>query len=128
MDEESDGHARRDEIHRLVAARLTEHPTAHWLEVFEEAGVWAGPVHSYADVAADPQVKFNESLITYQHHTEGEVTTPGFPIKFGRTPAEITRGAPVAGEHSHAILAELGLSAREIADLIDSGVVHTEHA
>lgn len=126
MDDEVDGHARRDEIHALVAARLAAHPTEHWLRVFADAGVWAGPVHDYADVLTDPQVRENGSLVTYRHHTEGEVTTPGFPIDFARTPARVDRGAPVTGEHTRQILAELGLPAREVDELIDGGVIAAE--
>ena len=34
--------------------------------------------------------------------------TPGFPIRFSRTPSRVFAGAPLTGEHSRSILAELG--------------------
>ena len=49
-------------------------------------GIWAGPVYDYADVLADPQVQHNGSLVSYDHPTEGRVTTPGFPYRFSATP------------------------------------------
>ena len=126
MEDEVDGHARRDEIHRLVAGRLTERPSQHWLDLFDRHGIWAGPVLSYADVVEDPQVRANGSLVTYEHHTEGTVTTPGFPIDFEKTPSQVSRGAPLTGEHTAEILDGLGLSAEEIAGHIESGVIAAE--
>lgn len=126
MEDEVDGHARRDEIHRLVAGRLTERASQDWLDLFDRHGIWAGPVLSYADVVEDPQVRANGSLVTYEHHTEGTVTTPGFPIDFEKTPSQVSRGAPVTGEHTAEILAGLGLSAEEIAGHIESGVIAAE--
>lgn len=123
MDDEVDGHARRDEIHRLVAGRLAGETSRHWLELFDRHDIWAGPVLSYADVVDDPQVRANGSLVTYEHHTEGTVTTPGFPIDFAKTPSRVARGAPLAGEHTAEILAALGLSGDEIAGHLASGVV-----
>jgi len=126
MDDEADGHARRDEIHRLVARRLLDRPASEWLALFAEHGIWAGPVYSYQDVVNDPQVRHNGTLVSYRHPTEGEVTTPGFAIRFTRTPSSVRRGAPLTGEHTREILAELGISGRPADDLLAAGVVAAE--
>jgi crotonobetainyl-CoA:carnitine CoA-transferase CaiB-like acyl-CoA transferase len=126
MDDERDGHARRDEIHRLVAGRLRDRPTADWLALFAGHDIWAGPVYSYADVVDDPQVRHNGSLISYEHHTEGEVTTPGFAIRFTGSPSRLRRGAPLTGEHTREILTGLGLADQQVDDLLAAGVVAAE--
>ena len=123
MDDEADGHARRDEITELVSARLPARATADWLSLFSERGIWAGPVYTYADVISDPQVQHNGSLISYDHPTEGRVTTPGFPYKFSATPPGVRRGAPLTGEHTREILAELGWDDRAADGLAERGVV-----
>jgi crotonobetainyl-CoA:carnitine CoA-transferase CaiB-like acyl-CoA transferase len=126
MDDEVDGHARRDEIHRLVARRLLDRPASEWVALFAEHDIWAGPVYSYQDVMNDPQVRHNGALVTYRHPTEGEVTTPGFAIRFARSPSAVRRGAPLAGEHTREILAELGLNSRQVDDLLAAGVIAAE--
>ena len=123
MDDEADGHARRDEITELVSARLPARATADWLSLFSERGIWAGPVYTYADVISDPQVQHNGSLISYDHPTEGRVTTPGFPYKFSATPPGVRRGAPLTGEHTREILAELGWDDHAADGLAERGVV-----
>ncbi len=124
LDDEIDGHARRDEITALVAGRLPERSTAEWLALMAERGIWAGPVYTYADVVNDPQVRHNGSLISYDHPTEGRVTTPGFPYRFSATPAEVRRGAPLTGEQTREILAELGWDDEATDDLTKRGVVN----
>ena len=123
MDDDVDGHARRDEITALVRARLPERSTAEWLAEFDARGIWAGPVYDYADVLADPQVQHNGSLVSYDHPTEGRVTTPGFPYRFSATPPEVYRGAPLAGEQTREILAELGYDGASVDRLAAGGVV-----
>ena len=123
MDDDVDGHARRDEITALVRARLPERTTAEWLAEFGPRGIWAGPVYDYADVLADPQVQHNGSLVSYDHPTEGRVTTPGFPYRFSATPPEVYRGAPLAGEQTREILAELGYDGASVDRLAGRGVV-----
>ncbi|NGN63002.1 CoA transferase [Streptomyces sp. A7024] len=122
-DTDVDGHGRRDEITALVRARLPRHTTAEWLELFAERGIWAGPVHTYADVVADPQVRHNGSFVTYRHPVEGEVTTPGFPYRFSATPPEVRRGAPLAGEHTREVLGELGYPEQRVAALLAEGAI-----
>jgi len=123
MNDETDGHARRDEITALVGARLLERTTGEWLKIFSERRLWAGPVYSYADVVEDPQVRHNGSMVSYDHPTEGRVTTPGFPYRFSATPAEVRRGAPLTGEQSREILAELGWDDAAADGLAARGVV-----
>ncbi len=123
LDAERDGFVRRDEISAAVSGALRRESTDHWLTKLRERGVWCGPVYSYADVPTDPQVLHNGSFVTYEHPTEGMVTTPGFPYRFDRTPALVRRPAPLTGEHTDEVLAELGMSEERRTELIQQGVV-----
>jgi crotonobetainyl-CoA:carnitine CoA-transferase CaiB-like acyl-CoA transferase len=123
MDDNVDGHTRRDEITAIVRAALPARSTDEWLALFAEHGIWAGPVYAYADLVNDPQVAHNGSLVSYDHPTEGRVTTPGFPYQFSRTGPEVYRGAPLTGEHTREILAELGIDDATATELEERGVV-----
>ena len=108
MDEEVDGWTRRDEIYAKTRERLTAKTTAEWMRLMRAADIWCGPVYGYAELVDDPQVKHNGSFVEYDHPTEGHVKTPGFPIRFSKTPSSVERGAPLAGEHSRDVLREAG--------------------
>jgi len=123
MVDEEHGWTHRDEIFAATARHLRTQPTQHWLDAFAAAGIWAGPVYGYADLLQDPQVRHNGTFVTYEHPTEGTVTVPGFPYKFSATPPRIDRGAPLTGEHTREVLAEIGVPADEVARLLESGVV-----
>lgn len=123
MDDERDSWEHRDAIFAATRERLKAKSTAEWLDLLLPAGIWAGPVHGYADLVADPQIAYNGTFVEYDHPSEGRIKAPGFPIRFAKTPSAITRGAPQVGEHSREVLAEAGYSAVEIDALLASGAV-----
>jgi len=123
MDDETDAWSRRDEIFARTRERLSTKTTAEWLAIFREHDIWAGPVYSYADLVTDTQIAHNETFVEYDHPTEGHVKTPGFPIKFSKTPSKVYRGAPLAGEHTRDVLREAGYPEHEIDRLIAVGAV-----
>ena len=125
MDDHVDGHARRDEITALVRVKLPERSTNEWLALLAAKGIWAGPVYSYADLLDDPQVQHNGSFVSYEHPTEGHVTTPGFPFRLSQTEPEVSRGAPLTGEQTREILADLGIGGAAVDELEKRGIVAT---
>jgi crotonobetainyl-CoA:carnitine CoA-transferase CaiB-like acyl-CoA transferase len=57
------------------------------------------------------------------HKVLGQVEVIGQPIELSRTPWSIRSATPEAGEHTDAVLAELGYSTAEIAALHAGKVV-----
>ena len=57
------------------------------------------------------------------HAVEGRIPQIGFPVKFSDTPGEMRRPPPVLGEHTDAVLGELGYATDEIARLRAEGTV-----
>ncbi|MCR6498027.1 CoA transferase [Shinella sp. CPCC 101442] len=125
MDDEVDSWARRDEIFAKTRDRLKARSSAEWLELLRAADIWCGPVYGYADLVEDEQIKHNGTFVDYDHPTEGRVKTPGFPIKFSKTPSTVERGAPVTGQHTHELLKEAGYDDAAIAALVANGAVAT---
>jgi crotonobetainyl-CoA:carnitine CoA-transferase CaiB-like acyl-CoA transferase len=123
MDDEIDSWTQRDVIFAATRDRLKLRTTAAWLDLLLPAGIWAGPVHGYADLVADPQIAHNGTFIEYDHPSEGRIKAPGFPIRFSKTPSSVERGAPQVGEHSREVLAEAGYDAAAIDALLATGAV-----
>ncbi|WP_439601351.1 CaiB/BaiF CoA transferase family protein [Devosia sp.] len=123
MDDEVDTWTRRDEIFAKTRDRLKTKTTAEWLELLRAADIWCGPVYGYADLVEDEQIKHNGTFVEYDHPTEGQVKTPGFPIRFSKTPSTVERGAPVVGQHSRDVLREAGFDDAAIEQLLAKGAV-----
>lgn len=113
----------RDAIFRLIDQSIGKFNADELMAKFHSAGIWAGPVNSYEDVVNDPQIKVNKTFVEYEHPTEGKVKTPGFPIRFNKTPSKIHRGAPLTGEHTREILGHLGMDSELINDLINREII-----
>ena len=98
-------------------------PSSLWLEKLEAAGVPAGPVLGVAEMHRDPQALARGMVVEVPHAKLGDVATLGPPVKFSETPAAALHGAPLLGQDSRAVLAELGYGPEAVQGLIDSGVV-----
>jgi crotonobetainyl-CoA:carnitine CoA-transferase CaiB-like acyl-CoA transferase len=103
-----------------IFARRT---TADWLARLEAAGVPAGPVLNVSEMHEDPQTIAREMVVEVDHPTAGPVRSIGLPVKFSATPGVLDRPAPLLGQHSREVLSEVGLTAKEIDDLVAAGVV-----
>ncbi|HWT61879.1 MAG TPA: CaiB/BaiF CoA-transferase family protein [Ochrobactrum sp.] len=123
MNDEVDTWARRDEIFARTRDKLKTKTSAEWLELLRAADIWCGPVYGYADLVEDEQIRHNGTFVEYEHPTEGKVKTPGFPIRFSKTPSMVDRGAPITGQDTRDILAEAGYAADKIDALEQSGVI-----
>jgi crotonobetainyl-CoA:carnitine CoA-transferase CaiB-like acyl-CoA transferase len=75
------------------------------------------------EVIANEQVVARELIVELDHPDIGLVRQPKPAARFDRTPAQIQGPAPRIGEHSAAILAEIGLEAAEIERLAAERVV-----
>jgi crotonobetainyl-CoA:carnitine CoA-transferase CaiB-like acyl-CoA transferase len=96
---------------------------AAWQAILREAGVPNGAVRSIAEVFADPQTAAREMLVTVPHATLGEVRVTGVPVKLSETPGSVRSGPPTLGQHTAAVLTELGYDSAAIEALAASGAV-----
>jgi crotonobetainyl-CoA:carnitine CoA-transferase CaiB-like acyl-CoA transferase len=87
------------------------------------ADVLTAPINEVEDVVKDPQILHNDMIVSTDHPTLGKVDVTGMPIKFYKTPGSIRRHPPMLGEHTNELLAELGYSEHDVAELQSSGLV-----
>jgi crotonobetainyl-CoA:carnitine CoA-transferase CaiB-like acyl-CoA transferase len=101
----------------LTQQALLTRPAAEWLERLTAAGVPCGPVLTRNQVIRHPQVTALGLVVETKHPRAGRLRQTRAAARFSQTPPEIRRGAPALGEHTQEVLAELGYSAAEIAEL-----------
>jgi CoA:oxalate CoA-transferase len=107
----------RERLRELIDARIGEASVEVWIERLNRAGVPCGRVMDLGEVFADPQVLAQEMVLEVEHPGHGPVRMTGFPVKLGSTPARIRRPAPALGEHTEAVLRDLGYAPDRIAAL-----------
>jgi crotonobetainyl-CoA:carnitine CoA-transferase CaiB-like acyl-CoA transferase len=77
-----------------------------------------GLVRGLAEAMKDPQIAARQMLLEFDEPVELRgFRVLGNPVKMSRTPADPTRRPPRLGEHTEAILHELGFSEAEVFEL-----------
>ncbi|MFQ5898287.1 MAG: CaiB/BaiF CoA transferase family protein [Candidatus Methylomirabilia bacterium] len=115
--------SRRKELAQLLQERLEQEPSAHWLEQLEAEGIPAGPIYTYNQVFADPQVLHRRMAVEVAHPAAGSMRVLGIPIKLSQTPGAIRRPAPLLGQHTTEILTELDYPAVDRERFRASGAI-----
>lgn len=97
-------------LHEEMELALSTHPSQHWLDALNAAGVPSGPLNTVAQVMEDPQVLSRNMIVETLDPDLGPIRMQGNPIKLSAHADPKTRAhAPELDEHRAAILKELGL-------------------
>jgi formyl-CoA transferase len=114
----------RAALNTHLAEIIRQKPNAYWVEALNKAGVPCGPINTIQDTFADPQVRHLGIAKPIDHPKLGPVKAVGQPIHLSRYPQpDALRPTPEQGQHTAAILEELGYDAGAIAALREQGVV-----
>lgn len=113
------------EILARMAAWCAPRTTAEALAALDAAGIPAGPVYSPREALADPQVAAMGFLrmISDFPGLRQPVPVSGLPVSLSATPALPPDRPPLLGEHTEAVLCDLGYTLAEIAGLRAAGIV-----
>ncbi len=116
---------RRAEVNAMIAEITATEPAQHWIDAFLDAGVPAGPVLDLGQMWAHPQLQALELAQPVEHPGRPDAAVIGQPLTFADDPVNrgVRRRAPTLGEHTDAILGELGLDAAAVSALRTVGVV-----
>jgi formyl-CoA transferase len=104
-----------------IEAITSREPRAHWLARFDAANLPCGPINDYAQTFDDPQVRARGMVVDVEHPVLGPLQTLGSPIKMSATPPVANRRAPLLGEHTREVLAEIGFGEDEITAVMAEG-------
>jgi formyl-CoA transferase len=113
----------RPALERALEDLLVTQPTGHWVKVLDDAGVPCGPVYTYGQLFADPQVLHRELVVHADDPELGRVPHIRTPIKMTSGAVAVRAVAPKLGEHTAEILAEAGYSTAEIDALRRARIV-----
>jgi crotonobetainyl-CoA:carnitine CoA-transferase CaiB-like acyl-CoA transferase len=106
-------------VYGWIADRMTTKSTAEWRRLFDEADVPNGGVNDLMGVVRDPYLRDAGFFQPVDHPSEGPLTTMPFPVAFSETRLDQNEPAARLGEHTEAVLEELGFSAEEVAAIRD---------
>ena len=110
---------REEELNEIIGAWTADQDPVALQERLQRRGVAAHQVQNTAEAVADPQLQHLQQFREVEHTALGTVHVEGTRFHLSRTPAQITRGAPMMGEHIFDVLTDcLGYDADRVADLI----------
>jgi crotonobetainyl-CoA:carnitine CoA-transferase CaiB-like acyl-CoA transferase len=107
-----------DAAYATLTEGLKQRTTEAWIAELRPADIPCGKANSLEELFTDPYLAETGYFEAYQHPIEGDVVVPAIPARFSRSPANVHRPWPALGQHTHEILAELGLSESDITDIV----------
>jgi CoA:oxalate CoA-transferase len=105
----ADGFRRRDEIKQIIAQRLKEHSTEHWLEILNAADIWCAEVLDWPKLCSSEAFKQLEMIQTLTDGHGIEILTTRLPIRLDGALLTSEGLAPKVGQHTEQIQREFGL-------------------
>ena len=107
----------------MTQEALLEKTAEEWLEILEAAGVPCAPVLTRAEMVRHAQVEASGVVIETDHPHAGRLRQARNAARFAVTVPEIRHGAPHLGEHTMAILEDLGYGEDRRKALLGNGIV-----
>ena len=117
--------ARQDKIFAIFAEIekwLADKTKFEAVDILREWEVPCAPVLSMKELAHDQDLRKSGTVVEVEQKGRGTFLTVGSPIKFSAFTPQVT-GAPLLGEHSDEVLAELGYDSPAIAALRENKVI-----
>ncbi|MGE8491530.1 MULTISPECIES: CaiB/BaiF CoA-transferase family protein [Comamonas] len=116
----------RKDLQELMYPLMKTRTTAEWIALLEDKAVPCGPINNIAQAFEDEQVIARGLHVQIPRDAGdqiGSISTVASPMRLTATPPVVRRPPPAMGQHTDEILAELGRSPAQIAQLHSEGVV-----
>jgi crotonobetainyl-CoA:carnitine CoA-transferase CaiB-like acyl-CoA transferase len=116
--------AHRADIDRIVEAWTASQDMAPLADALERAEIPSSPIHSIADIFADPQFAAHGTLAAFAHPTLGEVKMPAIVPRLSETPGEIAWLGRDLGADTDTILTHvLGYTPARLSEFRTRGII-----
>jgi formyl-CoA transferase len=110
-------------IDSAIAAWTAGRTIAEALDVLTAADVPCGRIYTAADILADPHYRARDMILDATLPDGTPIPIPGVVPKLSETPGSLRWLGPELGQHTDEVLAGLGYSAADVAELRRRGVV-----
>ncbi|WPO74393.1 MULTISPECIES: CoA transferase [unclassified Streptomyces] len=115
--------AHADVLDEAVGGWIARHTRAEVIEAFEKAEAAIAPIQDVRDVMTDPQYAALDTLTTVEDPELGPLRMQNVLFRLSETPGAISWAGRPHGADTDAVLAELGLTEREITTLRKEGAL-----
>jgi crotonobetainyl-CoA:carnitine CoA-transferase CaiB-like acyl-CoA transferase len=104
--------------YEILAESMVAQTSAAWMEFCRIHRIPACEVATIDEIV--------QSWPIAEHPVVGGYRLAPFQARFDRTPSSVHRPAPLIGEHTHEVLASLGIGAEEISSLEARGILRAD--
>jgi len=115
--------SRRDEIKTFLTELFQTRTKDEWFDRMWKKNIPIAKVNSFREAVEDPQFKHRQMVVEIDDPELGPVKQIGIAIKLSETPGKVRVLGPAFGEHTDAVLSELGYGADEVSALRAVGAV-----
>lgn len=115
--------ANLDAVANLLTSCFESEDLTHWRVALANLDAVWEVAQDTLEVASDPQALANGYIQENRTGNDDRFRLISSPIQFGEAP-NTTRPAPEAGQHTEAILEEIGIAWEEIAELKSKGAIN----
>jgi crotonobetainyl-CoA:carnitine CoA-transferase CaiB-like acyl-CoA transferase len=113
----------REELFKELQQEFLKKSQKEWVNIFKNLDACVMPVKSFSEACEDPQIKNRNMVVKINHPKFGVIQNVASPIKYSKTPLEITSLAPTLGQHTKKILREIGYSEEDFRYFRKKGII-----
>jgi formyl-CoA transferase len=114
---------RRDELDAAIGAWAGNHDAEELLGMLNAAEVPSGRIYSIVDIVKDPQYLARSMICEFALADGTQLKLPGIVPKLSATPGGVEWLGPGLGEHTDAVLEQLGYDAAALAAMHARGII-----